>query len=91
MARTPGQSSFIALLVSGFWTILALFIFIIGNLVWVFVGYGFFMNTDALAELEQFLPMLGQNYLYALAALALAADIWVIHSQRKEHKNKIKR
>jgi len=91
MARMPGQANYIALFMSGIWTLLAVFIFIIGNLVWVFVGYGFFMNTDALAELEQFLPMLSQNYLYTLAALAFAADIWVIYSQRIAHKNKIKR
>jgi len=88
MSRMPGQANLITLLVSGIWTMIAVFIFVIGNLVWAFLGYGFATDTNALYEMEQFLPLLNRTYLYILAALALFADIWVIYGQKKNKKNK---
>lgn len=91
MTRLPGQSSSFALLISSFWTILALFILIVGHLVWVFMIYGIMTNTDAIADLERFLPILQQMHLYILAGLAILADIWIFISQRNERKQRIKR
>ncbi|PCI02261.1 MAG: hypothetical protein COB79_02515 [Zetaproteobacteria bacterium] len=86
MARLPGQASVFALLISSFWTILALLILIIGHLVWVFIIYGVMTDTDALKDLTRFLPMLHQNHMYILAGLAILADVWIFISQRKERK-----
>ncbi|HID35801.1 MAG TPA: hypothetical protein EYP39_00255 [Ghiorsea sp.] len=91
MPRLPGQASVFALIISSFWAILALFILIIGHLVWVFIAYGMVTNTDAIADLERFLPVLQQLHLYMLAGLALLADIWILISQKNEHKQHLKR
>ena len=89
--RIPGQRSNITLLVTGTWTILALFIVIVGHLVWAFFFYGLFTQTDALAELESAFPILTMPYLYILAALAVVGDIWIFISHKKQLEYKIKR
>jgi hypothetical protein len=91
MRRLPGQTSTFALLMSGSWAILGLFIIIIGHLVWAFIAYGFFTSSDALADLERFLPVLQQLHLYILAGLAILADIWVFISHKKARQYKIQR
>ena len=91
MARLPGQTSSISLLISGFWTVSALLILIIGHLVWVFIAYGIATKTDALHELESFLPMLSQTHMYILAGLAVVADIWIFISHRKERTKHLQR
>ena len=91
MARLPGQPSVFALIISSFWAILALFILIMGHLVWVFIAYGMMTNTDAIADLERFLPILQQLHLYILAGLAMLADIWIFMSQKNERKQRLKR
>jgi hypothetical protein len=91
MARLPGQASPIALLVSGLWTMLGLFVLIVGHLVWAFLIYGMITDTDALKDLESFLPMLSQTYMYILAGLAVAADVWIWISHKKERAYKIQR
>jgi hypothetical protein len=91
MARLPGQTSPLALLVSGLWTVLGLFVLIVGHLVWAFMLYGMVTDTDALKDLESFLPMLSQTYMYILAGLAVVADIWILISHKKERAYKIQR
>ena len=91
MARLPGQANPFALLVSGFWTVVGLFILIIGHLVWAFIVFGMVTHTDALKDLENFLPMLSQTHMYILAGLAIIADIWIFISHRKERAYKIER
>lgn len=91
MKRLPGQPSSFALLTSALWTTLSLFILIIGHLVWVFIAYGLITHTDALKDLETFLPLLKPLHLYTLAGLAILADIWIIISQKKERAQKLKR
>jgi len=91
MAKIPGQTSTISLLISSFWTISALFILIVGHLVWVFIGYGIMTNSNALLDLEAFLPMLSEAQLFTLAGLAIVADIWILisqHKQKNQHKHK---
>jgi cadmium resistance protein CadD (predicted permease) len=89
--RLPGERSNIALFITSFWTIIGLFILIVGHLSIVFFIYGIATNTDALAELELFIPILEQNHLYIVAGLALLLDIWIIISQKKRRDYKIKR
>jgi len=84
MAKIPGQTSTISLLISSFWTISALIILIVGHLVWVFMIYGILTHTDTLKELDTFLPMLSHLHMHILAGLALIMDIWIFVSHRKE-------
>ncbi len=93
MARKhlPGQTSNIALLITSFWTILGLFILIVGHLAIAFFIYGEVTKTDALAELETYLPFLTKTHLFILAGLAVAGDVWVIISSKKQREYEIKR
>jgi len=93
MARKhlPGSRSNIALLVTSFWTILSLFILIVGHLVIVFFAYGKYTNTDALTDLASYLPVLESQHLYIIAILAIIADVWILISHKKERAHKIKR
>lgn len=91
MSRLPGQMSVVSLLIAGTWTLLTLFILIAGHLVWLFITYGIFTNTDALKDLESFLPILSQNQMYLLAGLAIVMDIWIIFSHQKERKKHLQR
>ncbi len=89
--KVPGQRSNITLLVTSLWAILGLFILIVGHLTIVFYGYGKLNHIDALTELAQALPVLEKLHLYALAGLAIAMDIWILISHKKEREHKIKR
>jgi len=89
--RIPGQRSNIQLLITSFWTILGLFILIVGHLTIAFYIYGTLNNIDSLDELAQILPVLKKIHLYLLAGLAVALDIWIIISHKKEREYKIKR
>ena len=89
--KLPGQRSNITLLITSFWAVLGLFILIVGHLTMVFYIYGQMQNMDALAELAQFMPILEETHLYILAALAIALDIWIIISHKKQREYKIKR
>jgi len=89
--KIPGQRSNITLLITSFWAILGLFTLIIGHLTMVFFIYGQMEDMDALAELAQFMPMLEKTHLYILAGLALALDVWIIISHKKQREYKIKR
>ena len=91
MAGLPGQANPFALLISGLWTVVGLFILIVGHLVWAFLLFGMVTHTDALKDLESFLPMLSPTYMYILAGLAIIADIWIFISHKKERAYKIKR
>lgn len=79
------------LLVTGLFTVISLFIVIVGHLTILFFLYGMFTNSDALAELEKFVPMLSKPYLLIVAVLAIAVDIWIVISQKREREKKIKR
>ncbi|MDQ7003412.1 MAG: hypothetical protein Q9N67_00190 [Ghiorsea sp.] len=83
MARLPGQTSTLALLTSSLWAISALFILIVGHLVWIFIIYGMMTNTDALKDLTTFIPALHHNHMYILAGLALLADLWILISPKR--------
>jgi len=89
--KIPGRRSNIALLTSSFVTISALLIMIIGHLVVIFYVFGKLTNTDALADLSTFLPMLSTNMLYGLAALAFVIDIKIFFSIRQDKQKRIKR
>ena len=93
MARTrlPGHRSNIDLLLNSFWTIIGLFILIIGHLVMVLFAYGKYTETDALADLADYLPLLESNHLYIVAGLAVIADIWIVISHKKQLNHKIQR
>lgn len=91
MKKLPGQPSSLALFTSILWTVLSLLILIIGHLVWVFVFFGLITHTDAIKDLELFLPLFKPFHLYILAGLALIADIWIFISHKKERAHKIKR
>jgi heme/copper-type cytochrome/quinol oxidase subunit 2 len=88
MAKLPGQASIFALLMSSAWTVTGLFVLIFGHLVIVFALYGRALDTNALAELERFIPFLKESYLFVLAGLAILLDIWIVYSVRAERKNK---
>jgi len=81
--KVPGQRSNVAMLLSSIWAIAALFIIIVGHLVIVFYAYGKFTQTNALADLQTFLPMLSVTWLYALAGITVLMDIWIFNSQKK--------
>ena len=87
----PGQRSNVALLLTSLWTIVGLFVLIIGHLTMVFYAYGIFTGTDAIAELKAYLPMLEQEHFYIVAGLAILLDIWILVSQKKQREYKIKR
>ncbi len=89
--KLPGQTSFVALLVSGLWTVAILFVIILGHLTLVFAAYGMSTHSNTLAELEAYVPFLKETHLYILAGLAIAADIWIFISHRKERAYKIER
>ena len=89
--RLPGQRSNIALLVTSFWTIIGLFILIVGHLVIAFFAYGKYTETDALSDLASYLPFIDAQYLYIVAGLALIADVWIVISHKKERNYKIQR
>jgi len=89
--KLPGQRSNITLLITSFWAILGLLILIIGHLTIVFFIYGQIADVDALIDLVKFIPILGKSHLYILAALAVALDIWIIISHKKQREYKIKR
>lgn len=89
--RRPGERSNIALLVTSFWTMLGLFILIVGHLTLVFYAYGLYTKTDALAELDTFIPILSQTQLYIVAGLAITLDVWIYISHKKQREYKIKR
>jgi hypothetical protein len=89
--KIPGQRSNIALLVTSFWAVLGLLVMIIGHLAIAFFIYGKTQNIDALAELAQFMPMLKETHFYILAGLALALDVWIFISHKKQREHKIKR
>ncbi len=89
--KLPGQRSNITLLITSFWAILGLFILIIGHLAIVFFIYGQMESMDALHELASFIPILEKTHLYILAGLAIALDIWIIISHKKQREYKIKR
>jgi len=91
MGKIPGQRSNIALLISSFWTVLGLFILIVGHLVWVFFAYGIITNTDTLAELALFTPTLTKTHFYIVGFLAVCIDIWIMVSLKKQREHKIKR
>jgi len=76
---------------SAYWAILGLIVLIIGHLVWAFIIYGIITDSDALKDLEPFLPMLNATYMYILAGLAVLADIWIFVSQKKERNRALKR
>jgi len=87
----PGQRSNFALLVSSIWTILGLFIIIIGHLVIAFFIYGQLKQADAINELSAFLPFLETQHLYAIAVFAIIIDIWVMVSHKKAYEKQFKR
>ncbi|WP_038247648.1 hypothetical protein [Ghiorsea bivora] len=89
--RIPGQRSNITLLITSFWAVLGLFVLIIGHLTIVFFIYGQMKNMDALHELALSMPVLEKSHLYILAGLAIALDIWIVISHKKQRKHKIKR
>lgn len=89
--KIPGQRSNITLLITSFWAVLGLFILIVGHLTIVFFFYGQMQNMDALQELASFIPILDKSHLYILAGLAIALDIWIIISHKKQREYKIKR
>ncbi|MDX8384405.1 MAG: hypothetical protein R8M45_10010 [Ghiorsea sp.] len=80
----PGQRSNVALLISGVWTSLSLFIIITGHLVIAFYVYGIFTDTNGIADLHTWcIPTLSIGALYGLAAAAIGIDIWMVISQKK--------
>ena len=89
--RLPGKRSNVQLLVTSVFTIISLFIMIIGHLAIVFYGYGIATGSETFKELAKFLPGLEEMHLFIIAGLAVAFDIWIVISQKKARDKKIKR
>ncbi|MDQ6989013.1 MAG: hypothetical protein Q9M19_03960 [Mariprofundaceae bacterium] len=89
--RVPGQRSSLALLLSSIWTILGLFVLIVGHVIIVFYIYGKMDDSDALAELAAFIPFLEPQYFYIVAGLAILVDIWAIISQKRAYEKQFQR
>lgn len=87
----PGQRSNITLIVTSLWTILGLFILIIGHLTLVFFVYGKMTGTEALVDLANYLMILEPKHLYIVAGLAIVADVWIMISYKKQREHKIQR
>jgi len=87
----PGQRSNIALFLSSIWAIISMFILIIGHLTIAFIVYGKLNDSNALLDLEAFLPVLSQTNLYITAGLALILDVWIFKSMRDQRRHKIQR
>jgi hypothetical protein len=89
--RPPGSRSNITLLISSLWTIVSLLLLIGGHLVLALLLYvKFIQQSGGMEHIAKFTG-LEPVYLWASIGIALALDVWIAVSSKREREKKIRR
>ncbi|MDQ6975614.1 MAG: hypothetical protein Q9M22_03510 [Mariprofundaceae bacterium] len=90
MARIPGQTSFVTLVVSGSWTVFMLLVMILGHFLMLIWAWEVFFQNAGVEELSVLLGI-HPDVLLAVMAMAVISDIWAHFSAKKSLEDSIKR
>jgi len=89
--RPPGTRSNVTLLITGFWTVLSLMVLIGGHLALALLVYlKFFQEGSGMEHLAKFTG-LDPLIIWGSIAAALALDVWIAISTKRDREKKIRR
>jgi len=75
MAKAPGQTSFVVLVISSFWTVFMLLIMIGGHLLMVLWAWEVVFENAGLQQLSELIGV-HPDVLLGVMAMAVVSDLW---------------
>jgi len=82
MAKAPGQTSFLVLVMSSFWTVFMLLIMIGGHLLMVLWAWEVVFENAGLQELSELLHV-HSDVLIGVMVMAVVSDLWGYFGAKK--------